>query len=143
MTRHGPDLVIATSPTFTSSIGTNPLTVYMADNPQDIERTVNQCFAEWRSLKAKAEALRASGSPLAMDAHDDAKHASAKAWALRKAFANLRHAYAITTHKSQGSTFDIAIVDLKDMAKMRTAFQFNRGLYVAATRPSKHLAIVA
>jgi len=118
------------------------VSVYMADNPQDIERTVSQCFAEWRSLKAKADALRAIGRPWARDAHDDAKHASAKAWALRKAFANLRHAYAITAHKSQGSTFDTAIIDLKDMARMRSAFQFNRGLYVAATRPSKHLAIV-
>ena len=118
------------------------VSVYMADKPQDIERAVRERFAKWRDIKAKAEALRANGSALAGEAFDAAKHASGQAWALRKAFASLRHVYAITAHKSQGSTFDTAIVDLNDMAKMRSNFAFNRGLYVAATRPSKHLAIV-
>ena len=118
------------------------VSVYMADKPQDIERAVSERFAKWRDLKAKAEELRANGSSLVGEAFDAAKHASGQAWALRKAFANLRHVYAITAHKSQGSTFDTAIVDLNDMAKMRSNFAFNRGLYVAATRPSKHLAIV-
>jgi ATP-dependent exoDNAse (exonuclease V) beta subunit len=35
------------------------------------------------------------------------------------------------------------VVDLGDLAKMRSSFQFNRALYVAATRASQHLAIVA
>jgi len=71
-----------------------------------------------------------------------AKDLSDQAWALRKAFAPLRHVYAITAHKSQGSTFDTAIVDYADLALMRSASQFNRSLYVAATRAREHLAVV-
>ena len=73
----------------------------------------------------------------------DSKKASAQAWSLRRSFAPLRHAYALTAHKSQGSTFDSAIVDLNDLSKMKSSFQFNRALYVAATRAREHLAIVA
>lgn len=117
--------------------------VYAAQNPVEVERAVGERFAEWRRIKAETdEAYRRGDSRLGRVCQDRAKAASAAAWKLRKAFAPLRHAYALTAHKSQGSTFDTAIVDLSDMAKMRSAFQFNRGLYVAATRPRSYLAIV-
>lgn len=124
--------------------GGQQVQVFVATQASALERTIAEQFTVWRTLKARAEAayqqgLRAEGRRL----QDQAKEASARAWALRKAFAPLRHAYALTTHKSQGSTFDTAIVDLADMARMRSAFQFNRGLYVAATRPRQYLAIVA
>lgn len=104
--------------------------VFAALDPAQIEREVSALFAKSRACKANGE-------------HRDAKNLSAHAWALKKAFAPLRHAYAITAHKSQGSTFDTAIVDLRDMAKMRSAFAFNRGLYVAITRPRSFLGMVA
>jgi len=118
--------------------------VFMADRPSDIEQAVAQSFAEWRRLNGEADALVTKGLHREADAkRQEAKRASGNAWALRRAFAPLRHAYAITAHKSQGSTFDTAVVDLGDLTKMRSAFQFNRALYVAATRASQHLAIVA
>lgn len=118
--------------------------VYVAMNAADVERAISDRFGEWRKLKGEADAAYGQGrSNEGRRLQDRAKEASAKAWTLRKAFAPLRHAYAMTAHKSQGSTFDTAIVDLSDMARMRSAFAFNRGLYVAATRPSQYLAIVA
>jgi exodeoxyribonuclease-5 len=118
--------------------------VFMADRPSDIDQAVAQQFAEWRKLKGEGAELSKHGRHREADEkREDAKSASGKAWALRRAFAPLRHAYAITAHKSQGSTFDTAVVDLGDLAKMRSTFQFNRALYVAATRAAEHLAIVA
>jgi exodeoxyribonuclease-5 len=101
---------------------------------------VNAHFDIWRQRKTQAEA---TGNPRERDQlKEQAKNASGKGWALKKAFAPLRHAYAITAHKSQGSTFDCALVDFSDLAKMPDAFSFNRALYVAATRSREFLAIV-
>ena len=117
--------------------------VHVPINQAEVERAVTEKFAEWRRLKSLADdAYRNGKTARGADFKEQAKTASGHAWAVRRAFAPLRHAYALTAHKSQGSTFDTAIVDLNDMAKMRSAFQFNRGLYVAATRPRKYLAIV-
>lgn len=65
-----------------------------------------------------------------------------KAWAVREAFADARHVYAMTVHKSQGSTFDTAIVDVADLEACRGE-EYNQLLYVAATRPRYHLAFIA
>lgn len=46
------------------------------------------------------------------------------------------HPFAITSHKSQGSTYDTVFVDAKDMQGFDP-----RALYVGATRPSKELII--
>lgn len=117
--------------------------VYYPEDQGAIEREISARFAEWRQLKMLAERDANAGNyRAAQDLKEQAKHASQSAWALKRAFAPLRHAYALTAHKSQGSTFDSAIVDLSDLAKMKSAFQFNRALYVAATRASEHLAIV-
>lgn len=120
------------------------VSVFMASDTRAVDAAVGEHFAEWRRLKDEADQLGAAGRRHeAQEQREDAKAASGKAWALKRAFAPLRHAYALTAHKSQGSTFDTAVVDLADLAKMRSAFQFNRALYVAATRASQHLAIVA
>lgn len=124
--------------------GGSMVAVYVPYVQAEIDYAVDAQFAEWRKLKAESnEAFNRGDRYLGRECHEKAKEASSRAWMLRKSFAPLRHAYALTSHKSQGSTFDTAIVDLNDMAKMRSAFQFNRGLYVAATRPRQYLAIVA
>jgi exodeoxyribonuclease-5 len=104
-----------------------------------LDQQVDALFREWRGLKMRAE--QASGVE-----HDVLKEkaadASGQGWALRRSFLNLRHAYALTTHKSQGSSFDCALVDFTDLSKMPDAFEFNRALYVAVTRSREFLALV-
>lgn len=114
--------------------------VYVAVSLADHAMAVNQAFAEWRQCKAQMQ--EASDPKDHQRWKERAAEASKKGWALKKAFAPLRHAYAITAHKSQGSTFDCALVDFSDLAKMPDAFSFNRALYVAATRSREFLALV-
>ena len=54
--------------------------------------------------------------------------------------APLRHSYSCTVHKSQGSTYDVAMVDFGDVYRSREMRA--RLMYVAATRPSKFLVMV-
>lgn len=54
--------------------------------------------------------------------------------------APIRHAYACTVHKSQGSTYDVAFVDFGDVYRSREMRA--RLMYVAVTRPSKFLVLL-
>jgi exodeoxyribonuclease-5 len=54
--------------------------------------------------------------------------------------APLRHSYACTVHKSQGSTYDVAFCDWTSIYQSRDRA---RMMYVAATRPSKYLVLAA
>lgn len=114
--------------------------VYLARKQEDLDHAIREAFSTWRRLKADAGEFSGEKAAKMMA---QAKAASAAGWKLRKAFAPLRHSYAITSHKSQGSTFDSSIVDLADLSRMRSAFDFSRALYVAATRASDRLALVA
>lgn len=73
---------------------------------------------------------------------------------LRSIFAWVDYAYAITIHKSQGSTFTNVFVDAADVSVNRTqntieipgkgkhkVWERNQLLYVAVTRPSKRLFV--
>lgn len=53
--------------------------------------------------------------------------------------APLRHAYACTVHKSQGSTYDAAFVDFSDMYRSEDRTKL---MYVAVTRTSNFLVMV-
>ena len=53
--------------------------------------------------------------------------------------APLRHSYACTVHKSQGSTYDAAFVDWSDIYPSEDRLKL---LYVAVTRPSKFLVFI-
>ncbi|WP_435607699.1 ATP-dependent DNA helicase [Pseudomonas knackmussii] len=108
--------------------------------PGQLEDAIRQRWAEWRAIKAQAEAEQDATQRRKL--MEKAKEMSGHTWAIRRAFAPLRHAYAITAHKSQGSTFHTVIVDWGDLSGMRRDFEFNRALYVACTRASEHLAIV-
>lgn len=61
-----------------------------------------------------------------------------RAWAFKKAFCEIRHTYASTIHKSQGSTYDVAIIALQDVQGMRSTAEYNRAIYVAMTRPREY-----
>jgi exodeoxyribonuclease-5 len=54
------------------------------------------------------------------------------------ALAPLRHSYSSTVHKSQGSTYDVALVDWASIYRSQDRARL---MYVAVTRPSKWLAL--
>lgn len=54
---------------------------------------------------------------------------------------DLDYAYALTVHKSQGSTYDQVFIDLDDINKNRTVVERNKLKYVAFSRP-RYLATV-
>jgi exodeoxyribonuclease-5 len=60
-------------------------------------------------------------------------------WAFKGQFHQIRHAYAITAHRSQGSTYEWVWCDWKDILSNRDRAEGFRCLYVAATRPKKKL----
>lgn len=60
-------------------------------------------------------------------------------WGFKEAFHNLRLAYAITAHRSQGSTYDTTFVDVQDVLLNRNRQEAYRCLYVACSRPKKRL----
>lgn len=53
--------------------------------------------------------------------------------------APLRHAYSNTVHKAQGRTYDVAIVDFRDIVRSEEKTHL---MYVGSTRPSKFLVFV-
>ena len=114
--------------------------VWVASDEGAMQRRISACFA--RNTQLKAEALKTPDREYRDDLRQRAKEALAEMRLLKKSFAPLRHAYAITCHKSQGSTFDCALVDFSDLKTIKTAFEFNRALYVAVTRSRTYLAMV-
>ena len=56
-------------------------------------------------------------------------------------FADLKYNHAITVHKSQGSTYKQAIVNVKNLSLNRSKTEKERLLYTAVTRASKLLIL--
>jgi hypothetical protein len=113
----------------------------VADQAAFLERK-NALWSKWREAKLAEEQARMDGRRDS-EASEARKSAAAAAAAFSKAFAPLKHVYAMTAHKSQGSTIDSVIVDFGDLSRMRDPFDFNRALYVAVTRAANNLAVVA
>lgn len=104
------------------------VTVFIPDNERDVQQRISALWNDYRAAKRNGDR--------------DATSKSAKAWDLTRAFAPIRHVYAMTAHKSQGSTFDTALLYWDDMMRQRSDFEFNRMIYVAMTRAAKFMAIV-
>lgn len=60
---------------------------------------------------------------------------------LQEQIVDLRHAWASTVHKSQGSTYDYVILDFNDLLGVTNMALFYRLLNVALTRPRKKVFI--
>lgn len=67
---------------------------------------------------------------------EERRAALARAWGLKKRYAPVEHAYAITSHKSQGSTYNTVIVDERDIMSvtMTTNKSKSQSMYTALTR---------
>jgi len=62
-------------------------------------------------------------------------------WNLKEAFHSISYAYAITAHRSQGSSFKYVYVDAGDIMLNRNVTERTKCLYVACSRASKLLTI--
>jgi len=60
-------------------------------------------------------------------------------WELKLLFHDLRYAYCLTIHKSQGSTFQNIFVDTPNIHVNRNIYERNQLLYVAVTRAAQRL----
>ena len=63
-------------------------------------------------------------------------------WEFKKQFANVGYNYGITGHRSQGSTYDNAVVMANDILNNHDHTTANRILYTSFTRPRHRLFIV-
>lgn len=57
-------------------------------------------------------------------------------WMLKETFHKIRYSLAITSHRSQGSTYRNCFVDMQDILTNRDKLEALRSLYVASTRPT-------
>ena len=62
-------------------------------------------------------------------------------WSFKDSFHDIRPCHAITTHKSQGSTYENVFVDVADIAKNPNTSEALRMLYVAVSRASKRVML--
>jgi ATP-dependent exoDNAse (exonuclease V) alpha subunit len=60
-------------------------------------------------------------------------------WMFKESFHAVRHGYAITSHRAQGSTYQRAFVSWRDILANPNRAEAMRCLYVACTRPKKEL----
>lgn len=62
-------------------------------------------------------------------------------WKLKEAFHNIAYGYALTAHRSQGSTFQHVFIDAGDILLNKNIQERTKCLYVACSRASKTLSI--
>lgn len=113
----------------------------MPTNITAYRRVIDKVWSDYRNANA-AHLMAPNHTPEKELLRLEKSDLSRKAYAMRNRYPDLRHAYAMTVHRSQGSTFDTALVHYNDLNTMRSAFEFNRALYVACTRPRQYLAVV-
>ncbi len=122
------DVKVAWHPTH-GEIKCYRLCVTWDDNRTGILWTVHE---DWRG------AFNRASEQLAAQARENKRYWP-KFWAFKEAFHSVRHAYAITAHRAQGSTYTAAFVDYRDILLNRQRSEAYRCLYVACTRPKKEL----
>jgi exodeoxyribonuclease-5 len=108
-----------------------PVFVYVPVDRVSFERLVSGLFQQANVVKSASRT--------------QAQDLSSKAWALRNGYAKLDHAYAMTIHKSQGSTFETVLLDWSDIPagwSPEKASENSSLVYVAVTRTSENLAVV-
>lgn len=108
---------------------------YVPADRAAFEAEKSRLWGIWRQLKA-AEGTRGYN-------RQTCSAASQAAILFTKAFLPIRHVYAITAHKSQGSTIDTVIVDYNNLSKIKDPFTFNRSLYVSVTRAARFMVVIA
>lgn len=117
--------------------------VYAPVNRLDYQRKYKRLFDMASQCKLKANQSIDGNEERRLNA--EARSYSFQAYSLKESFADISHAYAMTVHKSQGSTFHTVLFDwTASMRTMQRQDQRNAAklLYVAATRASQNFCIV-
>ena len=63
-------------------------------------------------------------------------------WGLKRAFHPLQYAYALTVHRSQGSTFQKVFLDFRNLLTNRKSHERQKLLYTAATRAAQQMFVL-
>ena len=106
--------------------------------PQDREAAAALLGAyarKGRELQRQCDAWKKAGHPPPPDLDDERRAAWREFFAWKGRMADLRPPHACTVHKSQGSTFNLAFIDLADIGRCTRADLIARLVYVALTRP--------
>lgn len=88
-----------------------------------------------RELQRQCDAWKKAGHSSPPDLDDERRAAWREFFAWKGRMADLRPPHACTVHKSQGSTFNLAFIDLADIGRCTRADLIARLVYVALTRP--------
>lgn len=78
---------------------------------------------------------------LSMEAKGGKKYKWREFWQLKEDFHEIKHSYAITSHRSQGSSYLKTFIDLQDIMLNRNRPEAFRSLYVACTRQREEIWI--
>lgn len=93
--------------------------------------------AEAKRLQDEVKKLRAAKkAQQAFEVDEQRKKAWVEFFKHEQKTISFAHPFAITSHKSQGSTYHTAFVDVADLARFNS-----KALYVAVTRPAKRLVV--
>jgi len=116
------------------------LTVNAAINIKDKQNKEIGFFRMFEKLKAQSQITTDFKQKAQL--LEQAQEASAQGYKIKDDIAELRPCVASTVHKAQGSTFDVAVVDVADILTMRNRSEALQCLYVAVTRPKTYLILV-
>ena len=109
----------------------------------DIKQKKNKEIGFFRMFeKLKAQSSLTTDFRVKAQLLEQATEASAQGYMIKDSIAELRPCVASTVHKAQGSTFDVAVVDVADILTMRNRSEALQCLYVAVTRPKTYLILV-
>jgi len=112
---------------FTSDGDYKSIKVIHEKSEEDLKLILDYCSSNAKkALKGSFEAMNWWG----------------KFYEAKRMFADIGYNYAITAHKSQGSTYETAFVVESDIDIQRDIENRNRIKYTAFTRPSKRLVII-
>lgn len=72
----------------------------------------------------------------------EAKSAWVDLYAFKESWHQVKYSYCISSHKSQASTYENAVILAYDIFTNRNVYERNRIFYTACTRPSRNLYII-
>ena len=115
--------------------------LFVADSRQAVGALLEVYARKAKALQTEADQARKAGAPWeAID--QDRRAAWRQFFDTKRQFADLRPPHASTVHKSQGSTYQHAFIDIGDIGRCTRADLVARLAYVALTRPAQSAVIV-